>query len=310
MENVARVTRHIRARMAVANSSECHRGVPALVSTREGRDWHTAPDDGIWRMFAFVEDAVVHERAEGPQDAYAAGRAFGEFLRLLSDYDGPPLHETIVGFHDTRSRFTRLDQAIRADPCGRTAAVRDQIETVMSARAVAEVLPPLVASGVVPARIVHNDAKLANVLLNDMTGEPLYVVDLDTVMPGLALYDFGDLVRSATSPTVEDEEDLSQIGVRLPMFEALTKGYLEAAGGVLLERECELLGFAGRLITLEQAVRFLTDYLEGDRYYRIERAGQNLARCRAQLALLRSLTLHADRLDGIVRSVRASARIG
>jgi aminoglycoside phosphotransferase (APT) family kinase protein len=303
MENVVRVTRHLASRMAVAASAERTRRTPALIPTREGQDWHTQPHGAVWRMFTFVDGAVAHERAEGPGDAYAAGRAFGEFLRLLSDYDGPALHETIAGFHDTRARFIRLEAAIRADPCNRAAAVRSQIQAVMADRSLADVLPPLVASGAVPVRIAHNDAKLANVLLDERTGAALCVVDLDTVMPGLALHDFGDLVRSVTTPTDEDEADLSRVGVRLPMFEALARGYLEAAGAVLHARERELLGFAGRLITLEQAVRFLTDYLEGDRYYRIEREDQNLARCEAQVALLRSLTLHAAQLDAVLGSL-------
>jgi aminoglycoside phosphotransferase (APT) family kinase protein len=163
------------------------------------------------------------------------------------------------------------------------------------------VLPPLLRSGVVPVRIAHNDAKLANVLLDERSGEPLCVVDLDTVMPGSALYDFGDLVRSVTSPSLEDEEDLSQVGVRVPLFEALARGYLEAVGAVLTSVERDQLVFAGRLITLEQAVRFLTDHLEGDRYYRIARPGHNLIRARTQLRLFESLTEREGELQEIIR---------
>jgi aminoglycoside phosphotransferase (APT) family kinase protein len=169
------------------------------------------------------------------------------------------------------------------------------------------VLPPLLRSGAVPVRIAHNDAKLANVLLDERSGEPLCVVDLDTVMPGSALYDFGDLVRSVTSPSLEDEEDLSQVGVRVPLFEALARGYLEAVGAVLTSVERDQLVFAGRLITLEQAVRFLTDHLEGDRYYRIARPGHNLMRARTQLRLLESLTERQRELKDIIR-VAATSR--
>ena len=300
MENVGRVTRHVAARLAAAELPGRDRRALTLIRTRQGHDWHGEPDGACWRAFAFIPGTMVRERAAGPEDASAAGRAFGEFLRLLTDYDGPPLHETIPGFHDTAARFARLEAAIGADPCARAAAAGPEIEATLAGRALAAVLPPLLASGGVPVRIVHNDAKLANVLLDARTGEALCVVDLDTVMPGSALYDFGDMVRSMSSPTAEDEEDVSRIAVRLPMFEALARGYLGAVGGILTAKERELLGFAGRLITLEQAVRFLTDHLEGDRYYRIERPGQNLARCRTQLALLHSLTLHATELDTIV----------
>jgi Ser/Thr protein kinase RdoA (MazF antagonist) len=300
MENVSRVTRHIAARIDAADPPDRERRVLTLVPTHRGHDWHTEPDGACWRTFAFIPGAVVRERAQGPRDAYAGGRAFGEFLRLLADYDGLPLHETIPDFHDTAAHFARLEAAIGADPCARAATAGAEIVGVLAERSLAAVLPPLLASGAVPPRIVHNDAKLANVLLDERTGEALCVVDLDTVMRGSALHDFGDMVRSMTSPTAEDEDDRSRVGVRLPMFEAIVRGYLGAAGALLTAAERELLGLAGRLITLEQAVRFLTDHLVGDRYYRIERPGQNLARCRTQLALLHSLTLHAAELDTIV----------
>jgi aminoglycoside phosphotransferase (APT) family kinase protein len=300
MENVSRVTRHLSSRLATAGVADRERRALTLVPTRQGRDWHTEADGTCWRVFRFITGTVVLDRARDPQDAGSAGRAFGEFLRLLADYDGPPLHETIPGFHDTAARVARLEAVAQADPCGRAAAARQEIQAVMAQRSLADVLPPLVASGEVPQRIVHNDAKMTNVLLDERTGEALCVIDLDTVMPGAALWDFGDMVRSMTSPTAEDEEDLTAVGVHMPMFAALARGYLEAAGTLLVPRERELLGFAGRLITFEQAVRFLTDHLEGDRYYRIERAGHNLARCRTQLALLQSLTEHAAELDAIV----------
>jgi aminoglycoside phosphotransferase (APT) family kinase protein len=211
------------------------------------------------------------------------------------------LTETIPGFHDTAARFERLEQAVRKDVRRRVAGARLQIELAMNQRPLADVLPPLLRSGAVPIRIAHNDAKLANVLFDEQTGEPLCVVDLDTVMPGSALYDFGDLIRSVTSPTREDEEDLLQVGVRVPLFEALARGYIETAGAVLTPAERGHLVFAGRLITLEQAVRFLTDHLEGDRYYRIARPEHNLVRARTQLRLYESLTRGEAELQEIIR---------
>lgn len=300
MENVSRVTRHLARRLEAAGVPGRERRALSLVPTRRGSAWHLAADGTCWRMFRFIMGTVVLDRACDPQDAQVAGRAFGDFLRLLSDYDGPPLHETLPGFHDTAARFARLEGAVEADPCRRAAAAGGAIEALMARRPLADVLPPLIASGEIPLRIVHNDAKISNVLLDERTGEALCVIDLDTVMTGSTLWDFGDLVRSLTSPTAEDEEDLARVGVRVPMFAALARGYLEVAGTLLVPRERELLGFAGRLITLEQAVRFLTDHLEGDRYYRIERPGHNLVRCRTQLALLQSLDEKAAELDAIV----------
>ena len=301
MDNVSRVTGHVAARLRAAGVSDWRRRTLALVPARTGADWVRDGAGAAWRLFGFITGTVVRERAASPADALAAGRVFGEFLRLLADYHGPPLAETIPGFHDTAARFERLEQAARKDAQRRVAGARLEIGLAMNQRQLADVLPPLLRSGAIPSRIAHNDAKLSNVLFDEESGEPLCVVDLDTVMPGSALYDFGDLVRSVTSPTAEDEEDLSSVGVRVPLFEALARGYLEAAGAVLPPSERNLLVFAGRLITLEQAVRFLTDHLEGDRYYRIARPGHNLIRARTQLRLFESLTEREGDLQEIVR---------
>jgi Ser/Thr protein kinase RdoA (MazF antagonist) len=304
MENVSRVTRHLASRLESAGVPDRERRSLTLIPVRRGPDWHTEADGTCWRVFRFITGTVVLDRARDPEDACNAGRAFGSFLRLLADYDGLPLHETIPGFHDTAARFVRLEAAAQADPCRRAGAARQEIEAVLARRPLADVLPPLLASGEIPRRIVHNDAKISNVLLDERTGEALCVIDLDTVMPGSALWDFGDMVRSMTSVAAEDEEDLARVGVQVPMFAALVRGYLEAAGTLLVPRERALLGFAGRLITLEQAVRFLTDHLEGDRYYRIARPGHNLARCRTQLALLQSLDERGAELEAIVAEQR------
>ena len=290
MENVGRVARHL-----VRHSGR----YPALIPSLGGADWISDASGVLWRMFAFVEGAELRLRVHSLDDARAAGRAFGEFLRLVADLT-PPLHETIPGFHDTTARFDRLIVAVRTDARQRAKEAQPDIDAMLAQRAYAERLPPLIASGAVPIRSVHNDAKIANVLFDERSGEPLCVIDLDTVMPGSALFDFGDLVRSSTSLSSEDETDLSQVGVRVELFAALARGYLESAGRALTGQERGLLGFAGRLITLEQAVRFLTDHLEGDRYYRIARPGHNLIRCRAQMALFRSLTEQAETLERII----------
>ena len=300
MENVANVTRHLASRLAAAGVVDRHRRALVLIPTLAGGDCVTTADGACWRVFRFIAETVVHEHVRGPDDAGAAGRAFGEFLRLLADYDGPPLHETIPGFHDTVARFARLEAAVRADPCGRANAARPEIVAVMAVRGLVDRLPPLVAAGGIPVRIVHNDAKLANVLLDRRTNEALCVIDLDTVMPGLLLHDFGDLVRSVTSPTAEDEADLARVGVQEPLFKALAGGFLKAVGVVLTRAERDNLVFGGQVITLEQAVRFLTDHLEGDRYYRTSRPDHNLIRCRTQLKLFTTITETKPVLDAIV----------
>lgn len=297
MENVARIARHLARRAA---------RYPALIRSHEDGDSIPDAAGGVWRMFVHIDGTRVRDRVESPADARGVGRAFGEFLRLLADDGrggGPSLHETIPGFHDTRARFARLEAAVDADGLHRAAGSRTEIDAVFRDIALADVLPPLMASGAVPLRAVHNDAKIANVLFDRATGDPVCVIDWDTVMPGSALHDFGDLVRASVSPTAEDEPDTSEIRVRRELFRALAEGYLESARDVLTGEEVRLLVFAGRLITLEQAVRFLTDHLEGDRYYRIARPGHNLIRCQAQLALLRSLTDQEAALERIITEV-------
>ncbi len=298
MENVSRVLSHLASRRRERDTG---RFVLTLVPTNTGGAWIQDAGGACWRMFAYLTGTHVRERADSPGTVREAAHAFGEFISLLSDYDGAPLHETIAGFHDTEARFVRLEQAVTADTAGRVAAARAEIDAVLAQLPVARVIPALLASGEIPRRIVHNDAKLANVLLDDHTGQARCVVDLDTVMPGSALHDFGDMVRSMTSPTMEDEADLLAVGVRYELFEAVAGGFLEAAGHLLTPAEREHLVLAGRVITLEQAARFLTDYLDGDRYYGDAHGDQNLRRTRTQLRLFESLTHAEDDLRRIVR---------
>jgi hypothetical protein len=296
MENIAYVTRHLAAHRRAGHTT---RETLTLVPTIAGAAWMEDAARSCWRIYTFIAGTHATERTDQAAEALEASRALGEFLALLADYDGPDLRVTIDRFHDTHARFGQLDAAIARDVVGRAGSVQHEIELALDHRALADVLPPYLASGAVPLRVVHNDAKIANVLLDDVTGQARCVVDLDTVMPGSLLHDFGDMVRSMTTPTDEDEADLARVGVRLDLFEAVAQGFLETAGPILTPRERSLLVFAGRLITLEQAVRFLTDYLEGDRYYRAP-GDQSLRRVRAQLRLFETLTTRERELDEIV----------
>ena len=300
MENIAYVTRHLEAARRAGRTS---RQTLTLVPTTNGGAWMEDASRSCWRMYAYIPGMHVRDIATHPDEAREAAMAFGEFVRLLSDYDGPPLHETIVGFHDTPARFRQLAEAADADAFGRAQNAREEIRELLAHRALGDVLTSRIASGEVPQRIVHNDAKIANVLLDDVTGAACCVVDLDTVMPGSLLHDFGDMVRSMTSPTTEDEADLAAVGVRLDLFEAVARGYLEETGTMLTGAERSLLVHAGKVITLEQAVRFMTDYLEGDRYYHDTRGDQNLRRARTQLQLFRSLLERERELENIIASI-------
>ena len=309
MENVARVTRHIRRKLEAAGVRDTTRRVLTLVETRAGAMCLVDPEGRVWRCYLFVEGASSLDIIQTPAQAHAAARAFGAFQRLLMDYDGPRLFETIPHFHDTCARVEALKQALAEDRCGRAAAVAPELRQLLDREALAGSLLSLQAAGGIPERITHNDTKLNNILLDDRTGEGICVLDLDTVMPGLSLYDFGDMVRTGTNPVAEDAPDPT-LQVRLPMFQALARGYLEGVGGTLLPAERERLVLAGQLLTFETAVRFLTDHLEGDHYFRIQRPDHNLDRCRNQLALLGSLEAHAERMNAFVAELGEPEPVG
>jgi Ser/Thr protein kinase RdoA (MazF antagonist) len=252
-----------------------------------------------WRAYRFIENARTYDAVTSAEQAFQAARAFGRFQQQLASLPPPRLHETIPDFHHTPKRFAALEQAIAADAKGRAALARAEIEFARSRQSIAGVL---LGAGL-PERITHNDTKFNNVLLDDTTGEAVCIIDLDTVMPGLALYDFGDMVRTTTSPAAEDEQDLSKVTLKFPLFEALVRGYLESAGGFLTPAEKQHLAFSGKLITFETGIRFLADYLAGDTYFKVHREGHNLDRCRTQFKLVESIERQEEQMNRTVESI-------
>ena len=289
MENVARVCAHAHAKLSAARTSDAHRRALRLIPTQQGRAWHIDQRGNRWRCYDFIEGATGHDVVRSPSQAEAAAKAFGAFQALLADLPGERLHETIPDFHHTPSRFAHFQAALAKDGHGRAAAAGPEIAFALARANEVGVVVDALRDGSLPERVTHNDTKLNNVLLDDVTQEGVCVIDLDTVMPGSALYDFGDLVRTSTSPAAEDETDLSLVRMQLPMFAALVRGYLASARGFLTPREKELLPFAGKLITFEIGLRFLTDWLEGDTYFKIKRPTHNLDRCRTQFKLVASI---------------------
>jgi hypothetical protein len=284
MENLVRVTAHLREKLR-SRGIDVQRRCPCPLRTGAGGWIHADPDGGLWRAFAFVENARSADTVEGPLQAFEAARAFGAFAAQLSDLPGPPLRETIPHFHDLGRRVSAFDAALRADACGRAGAVGEEVRSLRRALAALERALPARRLAALPRRIAHHDCKLNNLLLDARTGEALCVIDLDTVMPGTLLSDFGGLVRTATCRAAEDERELEKIDVDLELFEALARGYLAGAGALLGEAERDALASAGALLTLLDATRFLTDHLSGDVYFRVHREGHNLDRARAQLRL-------------------------
>lgn len=297
MENVERVTEHVAGQ--VAGEPDQERRVLKLIGTREGRNWHKDAEGNYWRAYQFIENARTYDAAETPAQAYQAAKAFGRFQQQLAGLPAPRLHDTIPDFHNTPKRFEALEKAIAADAAGRVKTSKPEIEFALAHKAMTSAL----LDAKLPERVTHNDTKFNNVMLDDASGEGICVIDLDTVMPGLALYDFGDMVRTTTSPTKEDEQDLSKVGMRFEMFEALVRGYLSTAGGFLTREEKQFLAFSGKLITFEIGLRFLADHLAGDTYFKVHREGHNLDRCRTQFKLVESIERQEEKMNRLVESV-------
>lgn len=283
MENVERVLAHLR-RKSPDEPGKSRRFL-TLVPTHDGRSFYQEAAGNLWRLYIFIEKARTLEMVESPRQAYEAAKAFGRFQKLLADLPARQLHDTIPDFHHTPKRFADLERAIEADAANRARLARAEIDFALKHKAICGVL----LDAGLPERVTHNDTKLNNVMLDDATGEGICVIDLDTVMPGLAPYDFGDMVRTMTSPAAEDERDLSKVRMQFPMFEALARGYLESAADFLTPAERTLLPAAGKVITFENGIRFLTDFLAGDTYFKVHRQGHNLDRCRTQFRLVESI---------------------
>jgi Ser/Thr protein kinase RdoA (MazF antagonist) len=307
MRNLERVTDHVRATLAREGAQDLERRCLTLVPTRDGRSSCRDDEDRVWRTFRFIEGARTLDSPDGPAVAFETARAFADFAARLADLDPRELSVTIPHFHDLAKRFADLEAALREDPCGRARSV--VAEAAAAGRGVDRTLRALEAetASALPRRSVHNDCKINNVMLDAASGEAVCVIDLDTVMEGTVLFDFGDLVRTAACPSPEDAVDLAAMRFDLALFEALARGYLAGGAGFLGEAEIAALPLAGSLLALENAIRFLTDHLRGDAYFRIHREGHNLDRARAQLRLVELMGEAADETRRVVE--RAAARI-
>ncbi len=298
MENFQRVTSHIGAKLQEQRMNEpaLRQRTLELVLSQSGEPCWFDADGNCFRCYVFVENARTYDILETAQQAYEAAAAFGRFQRDLADLPGR-LTETIPNFHNTPSRLATLEEAAREDVAGRLKEVQPEFDFILARRDDCAKLVDLLAKGELTERVTHNDTKLNNVLIDDLTGAGCCVIDLDTVMPGLPHYDFGDMVHTGTSPAAEDETNLELVTMRFPMFEALLRGYLSGAGSFLSPLEKSLLPFSGKLITLEIGIRFLTDYLQGDIYFKIKRPQHNLDRCRTQLKLVQSIESQFDAMQ-------------
>lgn len=299
MANVIGVTEYLGEKIRAAGGDRT-RETLEVIRPRSGAGYYTDSLGGAWRVFPFIRNAHCFQSARTPELFAASGRAFGRFQRLLDGYPAGTLYETIPRFHDTEDRLAKLKEAVAADPLGRAKDCGPEIAFALARERDCSAALDALRAGKLPLRVTHNDTKLDNVLIDEITGEGICVIDLDTVMPGLSINDFGDSIRFGANHCSEDETDLSRVALDLDLFSVYTGAFLEGTGGALTDNEVAYLPWGARLMTLECGMRFLTDYLTGDSYFRINRPGQNLDRTRTQFKLARDMEDHWDEMGAIV----------
>ena len=302
MENIIRVTDHICGKLQTQDPVLADRQL-RVINTYGDAGCYKDENGNYWRVYNLIENAYTCDVMENDAQVFEAARMFGWFQRMLIDLPGAQLHETILDFHNTPKRFRDFEQVLKADPCNRAKDVKAEIDFALEYAWISDVLLNLVDKGQIPVRIAHNDTKINNIMLDEKTGEGICVIDLDTVMQGLSLYDFGDMVRTVTSTAEEDEQDLSKVVMLMPRFEKLVEGFVQETGNFLNDTEKQHLIFGGKVIIFEQFIRFLGDHLAGDVYYKVHRENHNLDRSRTQIKLLQSIVAQEEQMNSVVERV-------
>ena len=298
MDNFIGITSYLREKVIAAGGDPL-RETLSLVKTKDGKDYYTVSNGKVWRLTPFIEHTDCFQSAT-PELFEASARAFGRFQYMLQGYPAETLHETIVNFHNTEDRYAKFEAALSADKLNRAGEIQEEIQFVLARKADCSVALQALREGKLPLRVTHNDTKLNNILIDRTTHEGICVIDLDTTMPGLSINDFGDSIRFGANHSAEDEKDLSKVNFDIALYEAYTRGFLEGAQGSLTPAELEYLPWGARLMTLECGIRFLTDYLDGDHYFRIHYPEQNLDRCRTQFKLVRDMEQQFAEMAAVV----------
>ena len=299
-DNISRVTDHIKQKLRQAGETDIDRKCLTLIKTRDGNTFHTDIKGNHWRMFLFIPDHHSFEVIQNIEQAYEGGKAIGQFQSLLSDLPGKRLRETIPAFHDVESRLKIFSEAIEKDTKSRAGKVSKEIRFILDRQEEMKTIPGLGKQGKIPLRITHNDTKFNNILFDCNSNRALCLIDLDTVMPGYVHYDFGDALRTAANTAAEDEEDLSKVGLNMKIYKSFTKGYLEETRRVLNENEIAHLSAGPALMAYIMGLRFLTDYIMGDVYYKIHKPSHNLIRARSQFRLIESFEEHRDKMKKVI----------
>lgn len=299
MDNYMGVTRFLRRKIQMLGGDP-DRETLNIIVTNDGKSYYRDENGKCWRLMLFVEESICYEKVEKKEQFYESARAFGNFQRLLADFPADSLHEIIPNFHNTPERLRLFREAVRSDVCGRASEVADEINFVLAREKFAYTLENARAAGDLPIKVTHNDTKLNNILFDIKTGKPICVIDLDTIMPGYSVNDFGDSVRFGATTAAEDEVDLSKVNFDISLYELYVKGFIEGAAGGLTESETRLMPIGAMMMTYECGMRFLTDYLQGDTYFRTSRPRHNLDRARNQFKLLEDMEQNLDRMKEIV----------
>ncbi len=303
MNNIIAVTDHIREGLA-QNGEDTERGTMRVIFTKDGQNGYTDPEGRFWRAYDFVEHTVCRLTMEDTDTFARVGEAFGDFQRRLSDFDAARLMESIPNFHNTKKRYADFLAAVERNAAGRADSVKSEIDFITARADKCSLIVDALESGDLPLRVTHNDTKLSNILLDEITEEAVCIIDLDTVMPGSSLYDFGDSIRTGAASAAEDEPDLDKVHFLPEMFKAYAKGFVKGTSGALTETELSMLPDGGYIITLEQAIRFLGDYLDGDTYYHTDYPEHNLVRARTQLKLVAEMETYMPELRAFVAKLQ------
>lgn len=303
MKNIEGVTAFLRQEI-LKQGGDPDRETLNLVRTGEGGAYYVDSRGDYWRVYLFIEDATCYDQVEKSEDFYQSGKAFGNFQRLLAGYPAKELNETIPNFHNTPVRFQHFKRAVEQDVCGRRASVEAEIRFVTDRGKDIGLAQAMLEDGRLPLRVTHNDTKLNNIMIDNRTGQALCIIDLDTVMPGLSIFDFGDSIRFGANTAQEDERNLSKVSLSLPLFEIYSKGFLEGCAGSLTPAEVDMLPQGARLMTLECGMRFLADYLEGDIYFKTSRESHNLDRARTQFGLAADMEAKWDAMNNIISRLK------
>lgn len=304
MDNINNVTSHLTKKI-IASGGDPNRETLAIVPTKDGKLYYTTEDGEVYRVYKFINDTVYYSVVENAEVLYQAGKAFGSFQNMLNDFPGEKLYETILNFHNTRVRFENLLAAIKEDRAGRLDSVKDEVNFALEQEYMIDEVLKGIESGEIPLRVTHNDTKINNVLFDKETGKALCVIDLDTVMPGSLLYDYGDALRTGAATAAEDEKDLSLMQFSMDAFKNFTKGFLEELLPVMTKKEIELLPLSIRLLTYECGIRFLTDHLNGDTYFKIHRENHNLDRARTQFKLYQDILEKTGEMEVYIKELTA-----